>query len=503
MSLAPAALATSGSLMAQTFTARANATLLLPYVQFGQSGAYSVLVSNSYGVVTSSCAGLSVVPLMITTQPQSQTVPAATNVTFSTAATGQQPFSYQWQRNGTNLLNATATSLPLTSVQFTDAGTYSVIITNLSGSVTSAPAVLTVAPLLISTQPQAQTVPVGNNVTFSVAATGQDPYSYQWLWNGTTLVNATNASLLLTNVQFAQTGSYWAVITNVYGAVTSSSAPLSVVPQVITNQPQPQVVLAGSNVVLSVGAAALDPVSYQWLLNGTNLSGAVFGSLSLLNIQLNQAGTYSVVVSNSSGAVSSLGAALTVIPLLITTQPLNQTVTPGANVTFSVAASSLVPLSYQWLCNGTNVPNATNASLVVTTVVMGQGGTYSVMVSNSYGAMTSWGAALNVVPLTIIAQPHSVTANAGNPAGFSVAASGQGPLHYQWRFNGMDLSGRTQSPLALSGVQMSNAGTYCVVVTNGYGAVTSSPAVLTVTPLWLNSQPQSTTGLLGGTVTFR
>jgi hypothetical protein len=229
---------------------------------------------------------------------------------------------------------------------------------------------------------------------------------------------------------------------------------------------------------------------------------ATNASLLLTNIQFSQAGMYSVVVSNSYGAVSSFGAALTVVGVLITSQPLNQTVLPGANATFSVTASGQAPLSYQWLCNGTNIVNGTNASLVVTNGALNQGGTYSVIVSNSYGSTTSWGAALSVVPLLITTQPQDRAVNAGTSLSFGVVANGKATRCYQWRLNGTNLSGRTQSFLSLTAVQMSQAGIYSVVVTNGYGSVTSTGAVLTVTPLWITSQPQSATGLEGGTATF-
>ena len=83
------------------------------------------------------------------------------------------------------------------------------------------------APWILA-QPTNQSVTVGGSVTFSVAAGGTPPLSYQWSFGGSALDGATNASLTLTNVQFSQAGNYSVVITNVVGTASSSNATLSV-----------------------------------------------------------------------------------------------------------------------------------------------------------------------------------------------------------------------------------------------------------------------------------
>src|SRR5205823_6311583 len=94
---------------------------------------------------TSAVATLTVViPPSILSQPQSQTVKAGTNVSFSVSASGDEPFSYQWRFNGTHIPDATTDNLTLANVQPGDAGSYSVLITNLGGIALSSDAVLTV-----------------------------------------------------------------------------------------------------------------------------------------------------------------------------------------------------------------------------------------------------------------------------------------------------------------------------------------------------------------------
>jgi Immunoglobulin domain len=117
--------------------------------QVADEGAYSVIVSNDAGTVTSSNASLTLVPPQapaITNQPQGLTVALGSNATFTVSASGLPTPSYQWQFNGTNILLATGTSYTVTNAQISDEGEYSVIVSNFVSSVTSSNALLTVAP---------------------------------------------------------------------------------------------------------------------------------------------------------------------------------------------------------------------------------------------------------------------------------------------------------------------------------------------------------------------
>jgi hypothetical protein len=155
----------------------------------------------------------------------------------------------------------------------------------------------------------------------------------------------------------------------------------------------------------------------------------------------------------------------------ITAQPLSRTNATFTDVTFSVSATGTAPLFYQWRANGSNLDGATNATLTVSNLQFTDAGTYSAVVFNSAGSAESSNATLVVRSgPTIAVQPVSVSVTNGGNAVFNVGASGTGPLRYQWRFNGTNITGASNSVLSLTNVQLeTHAGFYTAVVTDDIG----------------------------------
>jgi Phosphoesterase family/Immunoglobulin domain/Immunoglobulin I-set domain len=199
---------------------------------------FVVVVSNSAGSVTSNAATLTVnagaVAPTITTQPANQTVTVGQTASFTVVATGTAPLAYQWQKNSTAISGATSASYATPATTSADNGAkFVVVVSNSAGSVTSNAATLTVnasatAPT-ITTQPANQTVTVGQTATFTVAATGTAPLSYQWQKNGTAISGATSASYTTPATTSADNGAkFVVVVSNVAGNVTSNAATLTV-----------------------------------------------------------------------------------------------------------------------------------------------------------------------------------------------------------------------------------------------------------------------------------
>jgi hypothetical protein len=255
--------------------------------------------------------------------------------------------------------------------------------------------------------------------------------------------------------------------------------------------------------MFTVTATGTAPLSYQWKKNGANITGATSSSYTTPATTTADSGsTFSVVVTNSAGSATSNNAILNVnaaaVVPSITTQPANQAVTAGQAATFTVSATGTAPMSYQWRKNGASITGATSSSYSTpSTTTADSGSTYSVVISNSAGSMTSNNATLTVnqaaaVAPSITTQPASQTVTAGQTATFSVLASGTAPLSYQWRKNGTNISGANASSYTTTATTTADSGsTFSVVVNNSAGSATSKSATLTV-----SSAPPSSGGKL-------
>jgi hypothetical protein len=256
----------------------------------------------------------------------------------------------------------------------------------------------------------------------------------------------------------------------------------------ITTQPTSQSVISGQTATFSVGATGSGTLTYQWQKNGASIGGATAASYTTPATMTSDSGAQlSVLVTDSTGSLTSDVAILTVtaaaVAPSITTQPVNQTVTPGQTATFSVTATGTATLTYQWKKNGATISGATSSSYSTpATAASDNGAQFTVAITNSVGSITSNAATLTVnVPPSITAQPASQTVIAGQTATFSVRASGTAPLAYQWNMNGTAISGATSVSYATPATTTANSGTtFTVTVSNAAGNVTSNLATLTV-----------------------
>jgi len=224
-------------------------------------------------------------PPGIATPPLSQTVGVGENVTFSVAATGSAPLTYQWRFNGASIAGATGNSYVSSNVQTTNAGNYSVVVGNGAGTATSANAVLIVNSLpTITAQPQSETVIGGNAAAFSVGASGSAPLAYQWLFGGTNLPGANNSIHSIANAQAGDAGDYRVVVNNSYGAVTSAPATLFVRLRPLLgltfapSNNQPHITLTGTPGDRYVLEASTNLLFWNPILTVTNVNGSVLYS---------------------------------------------------------------------------------------------------------------------------------------------------------------------------------------------------------------------------------
>ena len=343
----------------------------------------------------------------------------------------------------------------------------------------------TITPPSIATQPISQTVNAGQNVAFSVSASGSSPLSYQWQKNGGAIAGATAATLSLPNVTATSAGNYSVVVSNSAGSVTSSIATLTVnvaTAPTITSQPASQTVAVGGSVTFSVATSGTAPFTYAWRKSGVAIAGATETSYTIAAAKLADAGNYSVVVSNSVGSATSTSAALTVTNApTITAQPTNQTVSVGSSFALSVSATGSPAPTYQWFKDGVSLSGATSATYSVASAQTSNAGTYNVRVSNSSGSVTSSGAVVAVATAPAISTaPAAQTVAAGGQVVLSVSATGSPAPTYQWQKDGVAIAGATQAQLTIASATPADAGAYAVVVTNSAGTASTVPVTLTV-----------------------
>ncbi len=432
------------------------ATLAVSTAAVDAGSSYDVVATNGSGSTTSAPATVTVysptaAPLF-TVQPFAQSVNQGVGVTFNATAVGAGTVTYQWQFAGSAIAGQTGATLTLSNAQVGNQGAYSVIATNANGSTPSANAGLTVvvaAGPVITNQPVSLTVAPGGTASFSVTATGAT--AYQWNFNGSAIAGAKSATYSISNITNANAGTYTVVVDNIvssddgYGGTTTTGAKTtsnaanltvaSVAAPAFTTQPQSQSVNAGANVTFT--AAASGTPTYQWLYNGSNISGQTNATLTLNGVTTSQAGNYSVIATNSGGSVPSTTAVLSVAAVVvtvaptITAQPVSLAVAPGGSAVFTAAASGTPTPTYQWYLGSTPVSGATSARLVLTNTSTANAGSYTVVATNSAGTKTSSAATLAV----------TATSNPGRLINLSVLSVVQGSLTMGYVIGGSGVVG--------------------------------------------------------------
>ncbi len=532
-------------------------------------------------------------PPSITQHPANQTVDPGSSTSFTVAAAGTSPLSYQWQKNGSNLSNSghysgcTTATLTVSLADSNDVANYRCVVTNPYGTATSNTATLTLAapgPPTITQQPSNQSVLPGGTATFAVTASGTAPLSYQWQKNQSNLTNgghysgATTATLTVSSADSSDVAAYRCVVTNSYGSATSDEASLTVsacttptllnggfeggntagigvnwtgytrptAPSFIAytvqnasppeglqyQQIQSSYVASGGAGVYQVVTGCTNGATYriQGSFRTNSASGratvkcAPNGSTSYSNaIDLTPAAsTTSSTWATFDGTVTATASSITIFldcqthvavtgdgkaaafdnlrvtcvtapGPAITQHPGTQSVCSGGTATFSVAATGEAPLSYQWQKNSSNLANGghysgvTTGTLTVSNADAADVASYRCVVSNASGSVNSNTASLTLKAATTITQhPQSQTVPAGGVTGFTVTATGDGTIGYQWQKDGLNLadgghySDVTSATLTISSADSSDAADYRCVITAGCGSATSNAATLTV-----------------------
>jgi hypothetical protein len=482
------------------------ATLGISAATTADAGGYAVTVTNSFGAVTSASAALSVNAAtslrLDSSTPAGNTVTQGTSTSLSVRITeGSSPFTFQWLRNGTPIAGATNVELRFAAVALTEAGSYTVVVTNPISTVTSVAATLIVTPATPITfieHPLPVTAHVGESASFFAPVRGSDPITYQWLRNDVPIPGANQSALNIFTLTPNDAGNYAVTVTNAAGSVTSRGAALIVLPAVaptITRQPTSQTVGYSGTVTFSVEVSGSGPLTYMWKKDGVD-NGFRGQSMELRGVTPAQAGAYTVTVTNPAGSVTSQPATLTVLDAnapRITKQPVSIEVPLGLPATVWVEVESTTgfsTLSIQWRKNGVNIPGATSATFTINAVQPSDTGEYSAVATNPGGSVTSQSAKITVLPpAPPLARTNlppwlfETSGTVGGYAGGGFAVSdltGSAPMNFQWFKEGAAIPGATSFSINFPTIAATDFGTYTLRITNDGGVFMSPPFRLRV-----------------------
>jgi hypothetical protein len=361
-------------------------------------------------------------PTTFTAQPADAAACLGATQVFSGTATGTGTISYQWFKSNvliTGNPTAITNSLTLAGLVSGSAADYYVRATGTCGSANSDTITLTLNPnTVITAQPVVASLCSGLDTSFVVGATGFGTLTYQWRKNGTAISGETNDTLVLTNVLASTAGTYSVLVTGGCNSLASNNVALTVNPLVnfVTQPAATPTVCAGTTSNLSASVTGAGTLSYQWQLNGVNVPLATSSSLAISNTQAANAGVYTLIATSSlCGADTSSVSTLTVNPVTaISTQPIDLTLCNGSDALFNVVTAGIGTINYQWRYNGTNIPGATNDTLIVNNITnTTNGGTYNVVVTGgtcSSGTINSTTVSLNIQsPTNAVSGSQSAT----------------------------------------------------------------------------------------------
>jgi len=470
-------------------------------------------------------------PLIIT-QPAPQTNFLGLASQFSVAASGVPPFSYQWWKeaagvyvplaDGGQISGSKSNTLTISDLTISNGTNYSVVVTNVYGAVTSSVASLTILPLGIISEPVSSTNWVGQNRQLSVSAVGAS-LAYEWyaeangvyvpLADGGQISGSRSNTLTITNLEIANGTNYYVVVTNGYGAVTSSVATLTVLP--ITGA------LIGSALPApaTVDLTALGTLDWaHWGLNlATDFDQKAGGTNQISNFTVhgdptsgpNQYPNALAAYSWTDGTPDPT-AANTTTGVYFNGLDNGYQITVPSDQTKRIltiyAGGWTTTVHFEAVLSDLSAPSYVDESLVAPSGASrmaaytikyaagspGQTLTINVYCATDGGNVTLMAATLYGPQPLILTQPDSSTNWVGQDQQFSVIAGGWPTLGYQWwqEANGVyapladggQISGSKTPTLTINNLVFANGTNYFAVVTNAYGSVTSSVANLTVLP---------------------
>ncbi len=408
-----------------------SATLQLSFIKSNPNGGDTTALIDNVCILPMPSG----TPPSVLRAPQSLIVSVGDNASFNVGAFGSLPFAYQWRKNGSDIPGATGTTLSLSTVSKSADADYTVVITNASGSVTSAVAHLTVW------EPIATLFNTGLDSNRVALADGAVDPHYSFVSNPDT---GSPNEIVEDSTVFPIVGGPWLANTASSKWIGPRLNTAASAVGFYTNRITFDLTNRDPSTVVIIGRWASDNTGRDIRVNGVSTGNPQNGGFTAyvpFVIATTNASfvpglnTIDFVVENEAAIgytglrvefTASNARFLPNIPPSIVVQPTPQTgVIEGNSVTFTVNASGTDPLLYQWSRNGSPLNGQTNASLTIAVATTADNGLYSVRVTNDFGFADSIPA-----QLTVLYRRVPGIYGTGLQDGGALAADGSVDLHW-------------------------------------------------------------------------
>lgn len=421
---------------------------------------------------------------------------AGSNVFLEISAAGTAPLAYAWTFNGELIEESNSSRMELTEVDETREGTYQVTVYNPAGAITGRPAFLHILPVdvppEILIQPVSEAGVEGGRIELSVIADGTAPLVYRWFKGSRWLSDHSGDHLVLDPAELGDAGRYSVTVSNGFGEATSQEVVVSIEPTErapeILSQPMGGTAVEGQSFELRVTDRAWPPPTYQWYRDEEILGGENGAGLRFSPVDLDDAGSYHVRISNELGSVDSDRVSLTVVrPLVapvVVIQPEDRWVVRGEGFQLSAMFDGHPSPTLQWYYEGEAIEGETRSELQIVQAMDSQSGGYWARATNSQGAIESRHAQVVIddgLP-RFLEVPSSTEIESGLRLSLSVQVGGPGTPTFRWWHEGVEIPGLSGSDLTFDRIGFEDSGRYEVEATNAHGSTRSSPFLITVLP---------------------
>lgn len=434
-------------------------------------------------------------------------------------ATGTN-ISYQWQYSPNqsgpfvNVIGQTSTQLNFSMIKIEDAGWYRQVATNSAGSIASSPGEIQVSaasgapsPVVLSATTTAVTS--GNSTTLSINLNNQGdlPTKIQWYKNNSPVSSSSGSSLVISGATILDAGDYYCLLSNSKGSFTTnvvtitvsnpSTAPTITIPSGPAFRSNPK-----EGFVYTIKSTASGASSFKWFKDGVEIPGQTGPEFQKV-WELTDYGTFYCIATNEVGSTQSNNFVLLPTQIIAVTQVPTLTY-PFYTTTVDEGQLLKIPFgvnngatSIKWFKDEIEIPGFTSATFAKV-AAEGDAGKYKIVATNAKGSITSNEITVNVnvliTPPAITTHPLSQNVYEGSSLNLSIVAAG-GNLTYQWKKNGIAISGATAAIYTVAKALTTEAGDYTCTVTNSKGEATSNAAIITVSILapTITKQPQGLT----------